>query len=128
MVLSRSLRRMVALAAATVFLACQGTMVAYARVADGAGSAAVVAQGSCHDSGQQTGDTTSRNTCQANCQSQVTSSSQSGANVFAAVDLPAITFRFDPIELVARSASPAKPPRLRVESPPLAILHCCLRN
>jgi hypothetical protein len=126
--LSRSLRRLVAGTVAVLFLACQGTMVAYGRVADASGSTAGVAQGSCHDPGQQSGGTTYNYTCQANCQSQITSTSPSGATVFAAGDLPAITVRFDPIDIVARSTSPADPPLLRVESPPLAILHCCLRN
>ena len=127
MLLSKTSRRLVARIAAVLFLACQGTMIAYARSVDAAGSSAGAVQGSCHDPGQQTGDTTYKNTCQANCQSQVTSSSPSSANVFAAADLPAIAARIERIVVVADSAPPADP-LLWVKSPPLAILHCCLRN
>lgn len=128
MILSRSLRRFVAGAVAVLFLACQGTMVTYARAADASGSTAGAAQGSCHDPVQQSGDTTYKNTCQVNCESQINSTSPSGATIFAAADLPALTVHFDPIKFVSRSISLAALPQPRVESPPLAILHCCLRN
>ena len=125
--LSKTLRRLVAGTVAVLFLACQGTMIAYARSIDAPGPSAGAVQGSCHDPGQQTGDTTYKNTCQANCQSQLTSSSPSSANVFAAANLPAVTARIDRIVVVADSAPPADP-LLWVEFPPLAVLHCCLRN
>jgi hypothetical protein len=125
MVLSRSLRRIVAFAAATLFLACQTTAFVYARSADVLQPGGISAQGPCHDSEQQSDQTSRDNVCQANCLSQLTSS---GAGVFAATDLPAITTRTDRIVAVAHLASPAEPPLLLVEPPPLAILHCCLRN
>ena len=109
-----------------LFLACQGTAVVYARAVDSQPSGA--AQGSCHDPGQQDSKTTGNSDCQANCQSQHNSSSQSFTNIYAVTDLPAITVRIDRIVAVADSALSAEPPLLRVEPPPLAILHCCLRN
>jgi len=126
MLLSRSLRRLVAGAVAVLFLACQGAAIVYARAADSQQSGA--AQGSCHEPGQQDSRTTSNNDCQANCQSQHTSSSPSFDNIFATTDLPAITVRIDRIVAVADSALPAERPLLRIESPPLSILHCRLRN
>lgn len=127
MVLSRSLRRMVAFAAASLFMACQGTMVAYARSIDAPGSSAGAVQGSCHNPSKQAGDTTYKNTCQADCRLQLNSSSPPGAGIPAAAVLPAIAPRIDRSTAVAQSAPPADP-LLRIESPPLAIVHCCLRN
>ena len=125
--LSRTLRRFVAGTVAVLFMACQGAMIAYARSVDATGSSAGAVQGPCHDPGPQTGDTTTKSTCQANCQSQVTSSSPSSANVFAAVDLPAVTARIDHTVVVSDSAPPADP-LLWVEPPRLVILHCRFRN
>ena len=122
---SRSVRRFVAGAAAVFFLACQGTAIVYAHSSGAPESGA--AQGSCHDPAPQTGDTTYKNTCQANCQSQLTSSSPFVANISTAADLPAIAARIDRIVVVVDSPRPADP-LLWVEPPPLAILHCCLRN
>ena len=103
-------------------------MVAYASASDASGSIDAAAQASCHDPVQQSGDTTHKYACQANCESQINSTSPSGATIFAATDLPALTIHFDQIKFVSRSISLAALPRPRVESPPLAILHCCLRN
>ena len=113
-------------AAAVLFLACQGAGVVYAHSTGAPGSGA--AQGSCHDPGQQTGKAANTNACQANCQSQLTSSGSSVPGVLDAADLPAIPTRVDRIVAVADSVLLPEPPLLWVESPPLAILHCCLRN
>jgi hypothetical protein len=123
---STSAKRLVAGAAAVLFLACQGTAVVYARAVDSQQSGA--AQGSCHEPGQQDNKTTGNSDCQANCQSQHNSSSQSFANVHAVTDLPAITTRIDHIVAVANLAPPVQSPLLQIEPPPLTILHCCLRN
>ena len=120
MLLSRSLRRLVAGAVAVLFLACQGMAVVRAATLALPQSSAGAAQASCHSTGNSD--------CQANCQSQHNSSSQSFTNIYAVTDLPAITVRIDRIVAVADSALSAEPPLLRVEPPPLAILHCCLRN
>jgi hypothetical protein len=124
--LSTSAKRLVAAGAAVLFLACQGAAVAYARAVDSQQTGA--AQSSCHESSQQDSKSTSKSDCQANCQSQHNSSSQSFANIYAVTDLPAITVRIDRTVAVADSALSAEPPLLRIESPPLLILHCCLRN
>jgi hypothetical protein len=130
MILSRSLRRFVALFAAALFLACQGMAVVYAHSGSAPGSSAGAVQGSCHGAGQDADQNTDNSVYQAQCQFQHTSSSSpaSGANIFAAAGLPAITTRIDRIVAVADSVLLPEPPLLRVESPPLAILHCCLRN
>ena len=126
--LSKALRRTVAGIVAVLFLACQGMATVYGRSLDTTGSGAEAAQESCHDIGRQPGSSTSKNTCQANCDSQHASSTPSGAYVHAAADLPAITTHTNRIAAVAGSAPYAEPPLLRIESPPLLILHCCLRN
>lgn len=127
---SRSARRFVASAAAVLFLACHGTAVVYAHASGAPGASAGVAQGSCHDAGRDADKNTDNSAYPAQCQYQHTSSSSpaSGANIFAATDLPAITARSDRIVAVADSMLLPEPHLLRVEPPPLAILHCCLRN
>jgi hypothetical protein len=125
---SKSARRFVAGAAAVLFLACQGLAVVYAHSSGAPGSSAGAAHGSCHAAGQDADKNTDNSVYQAQCQFQHTSSSASGANIFAAADLPAITARIDRIVAVANSVRLAESPLLRVEPPPLAILHCCLRN
>ena len=110
------------------FLACQGMAVVYAHSNSAPGSGAGAVQGSCHGAGQDIDRNTDNSAYQAQCQFQHTSSSASGANIFAAADLPAITARIDRIVTVADSVRPAESHLLRVEPPPLAILHCCLRN
>lgn len=119
---SRSVRRYVAGVAAVLFLGCQGMVVVYAH----SGLSAGAAQGSCHATDQDADKNTG--VYQAQCQYQHTSSSVSGAHIFAAADMPAITARIDRVVAVADSVLPAESPLLRVEPPPLAILHCCLRN
>lgn len=117
-----------AAAAAVLFLACHGTAIVHAHSNIAAGSSAGSAQGSCHDAGRDADNNTDNSVYQAQCQYQHTSSSASGATLFTAADLPAITVRIDRIVAVADSVFLPEPPLLRVESPPLAILHCCLRN
>jgi hypothetical protein len=126
MILSRSLRRFVTMLAAALFLACQGMAVVYGHSNGAPGSSAGAAQGSCHGAGRDADENTDNSVYQAQCQYQHTSAS--GANIFAAADLPAITARVDRIVAVADSVLLAESPLLRVEPPPLAILHYCLRN
>jgi hypothetical protein len=127
MIPRRSLRRWVASVVAVLFLACQAAGMVYARSADIPQPDGVAVQGSCHDSGQQPG-TPSRNDCEVNCESQLTSSSPSSPTVLAATDLPAILIHVDSIVAISERASSIEPPPLRAQPPPLAILHCCLRN
>jgi len=127
MLLSRSLRRLVASIVALAFLGCQGVALAHARSPDATGSGASKVAGSCHDAGQEPGDVANSNACQSNCQSLNTSSSSSGANVYAVTDFPAIAALVEPFVQVAGLVQPDEP-LLRIESPPLSILHCCLRN
>ena len=100
----------------------------YAHSSGAPRSGAAAAQGSCHAVGQDADKDTDNNVYQAQCQYQHAPSSASGAQVFAVADLPAITARTDRIVAVADSELLPEPPLLRVEPPPLVILHCCLRN
>jgi hypothetical protein len=85
------------------------------------------AQGSCHEPAQPDSTTTGNRDCEVNCQSQLNSSSQL-ASVYAVTDLPAITVRIDRSIVVANSVLSTEPPLLRIESPPLLVLHSRLRN
>lgn len=125
---SKSARRFVAATVSALFLACQGMAVVYAHSNGAPGSSAGTAQGSCHGAGRDADKNRANSVYQAQCHFQHhTSSPASGANIFAAGDLPAITARVDRIVAVADSVLPAESPLLRVEPPPLAILYCCLR-
>jgi len=126
MLLSRSLRRLVACTAAVLFLACQGVGVALASFPAGSQSGAGAAQEPCHDAGRESGNRTG-GSCHAQCQFQNASSTPSKV-IYAATDLPAITVDFDRFVTVVNSAPPVVLPLARIEPPPHYILHCCLRN
>lgn len=125
MILSSSLRRFVAGTVAVLFLACQGMPGVHAGARDS--QQAGTAQGSCHDSGQQFDKPPVQSDCQVNCASQITST-QSGATVFDSSDLSVVALRSHLFVAIAKQTSRIESPLLRVEPPPLAILHCCLRN
>ena len=127
MPLSRSLRRLVACAAAVLFLAYQGMAVVHAHSNGAPGSSAGAVPGSCHDTGQQPGNAANSNACQANYQSPNIPSSSSAAAVYAVTDFPAIVARVEPFARVAGSVRPDGL-LLHVDPPPLSIVHCCLRN
>ncbi len=126
MVPSKSLRRFAAYAAAVLFLACQGMAVASAPSPAFAQSGAAAAQGPCHDAGGEAGKNAGDG-CLAQCQFQNASSTPSKV-VYSTIDLPAIVVAFDRFVAVANSAPPVVLWLARIESPPLTILHCCLRN
>ena len=123
---SKAFRRFVACTAAVLFLACHSAGIVYAATSSVAQPGA--AQESCHHPGQQTGVDAGQDIHHTSCQYQNASSALSGAGVFAATGLPAITIRMAPVAAIAGSNLPAASPLLRIEPPPLAILHCCLRN
>lgn len=123
MFLSKSLRRLVAGTAAVLFLSCQGMAVARASTPAFPQSGAGTAQASCHGAGNNTDD----NVYQAQCQSQNTSSTLSKV-VYSTTDLLAITVAFDRAVTAVHSTPQVTLPLARIESPPLSILHCCLRN
>ena len=124
--LSKTLRRLVACAGAVLFLGCHSVGIVYATASSVAQPGA--AQESCHHPGQQTDAAAGQDIQHTSCQYQNASSSPSGAGVFAATGLPAITVRMAPVTANDGSKFPAASPLLRIEPPPLAILHCCLRN
>ena len=125
MVLSKSQRRLVAGTVAVLFLACQAAVVVLARAVDLQQPTA--ASSSCHEPAQEDGKTTGNRDCEVNCQSQLNSTAQF-ANVYAVIDLPAITVHIDRAIIIANSAPLTEPPMLRIASPPLLVLHSRLRN
>lgn len=125
MIHSRSLRRFVAGAVAVLFLACHGTASVYAGARDLQQPGA--AQESCHEAGEKSDLIPVKNDCQVNCATQI-NSMQPGAAIFDSIDLPPVLVFSRNIVAASGTASPIEPRLLRVESPPLPILHCCLRN
>jgi len=123
MLLSRSLRRLVSGTVAVLFLACQSAALAQACFTTAPQPESAGAQMPCHSAGD--GDGTG-GTGQNHCENAATSAS--GFSIYGLAELPAITTHIDRIVVVAGSAAPTEPPLLRIESPPLSILHCCLRN
>ena len=122
MALSRSLRRLVAGTVAVLFLACQSAALAQACVTYAPQPEAAGAQLPCHSAGGDGAGGPGQNHCEN------AAASASGFSIYGLADLPAITARLDRIVAVAGLAAPVEPPLLRIESPPLSILHCCLRN
>jgi hypothetical protein len=117
------LRRLVAGTVAVLFLACQSAALAQACVTYAPQPGAAGTQLPCHSAGG--GDDTGA-PGQNHCENATASAS--GFSIYGLADLPAITTHLDRVAAVAGSTVPAEPPLLRIESPPLSILHCCLRN
>jgi len=124
MIRSGTLRRLVAGTAAVLFLACQSAALAQACFTTAPQPEAAGAQLPCHSSGDQDG--AGGGSGQNHCDSAT--ASVSGFSIYGLAELPAITTHIDRIVVVAGSAVPTEPPLLRIESPPLSLLHCCLRN
>jgi len=123
MLLSRSLRRLVSGTVAVLFLACQSAALAQAYFTTAPQPEAAGAQMPCHSAGD--GDGTG-GTGQNHCENATASAS--GFSIYGFAEMPVITTYLDRVVAVAGSAAPAEPPLLRIESPPISILHCCLRN
>jgi len=123
MIRSGTLRRLVAGTAAVLFLACQSAALAQACFTTAPQPEAAGAQLPCHSSGDQDG---AGGSGQNHCENATASAS--GFNIYGLAELPAITTHIDRIVVVAGSAVPTEPPLLRIESPPLSLLHCYLRN
>lgn len=122
--LTRSHRRLVANFAAVLLLACQSAALAHACCVPHLQPAATE-QAPCHDAAQDAAGAGGE-TVEGRCQKA--SASPSGLTILAADQLPAITLHHDRVAAVAAPAVRAGTPLLRVEPPPIAILHCCLRN
>jgi hypothetical protein len=128
MFLSRRSRRMLAGIAAVMLLACQSMAVAQASTA-GASQSGGVAPGSCHDSGQDSrSGGASDNPCGAPCQHAFSAPAKAGTFDSGTADLPVMTVRVDRLATTTDIAPPVESWPARAESPPLSILHCCLRN
>jgi hypothetical protein len=123
MFLCRVQKRVAAVITGMALLLCQGAALAQACFVVPSGSDRIVAQQPCHTAGEQP----SSNTHVASGSCQDSSPALSGFQFFAAADLPVVTTPVEPIVVVADSVRPGEP-LLRVEPPPLAILHCCFRN
>lgn len=128
MLLSKSKRGTVACLAAVLVLLCQSTALAHAYAGNAAQAAAAVAYAPCHDAGENEVEVPVRDDHPPRCLSQIASLSPTSLDAPVVPGLPLIVARADRFA-IDRAAAPAVEPRLaRNESPPLTILHCCLRN
>ena len=106
-------------------LLCQSTALAHAC---GPGAASIVAHPPCHETAANDTQGPAHDAHSAPCLSQATSSSPALPDIPPLAGLPALVIR-DAFLKVEESALPvSEPPPLRGKPPPLAILHCCLRN
>ena len=127
MALSKPARRMVAGIASAFLLLCQSLAMAQACVPAPAvaGESALIQP--CHDAASQSGDTAGH-AQQHDCPAQYASAGFSKIDVPHALDLPGLAFQPGGLAAPARDGWIALAPPARAESPPLIILHCCLRN
>jgi len=125
--LSGTLRRCVACTVAVLLLACQSMAAAHAIPASAAQSGAAQAPESCHESVDPSGGISASALCDAQCRSQG-ASTHPLVKVFTTNDLPAITTAIRPATAATGVARPRDSLPLHIESPPLRVLNCCLRN
>ena len=127
--LSRSARRLLAGIASALLLLSQTVVAVEACVAAVPASSTNAAQSTCHESGSPDGSKCVYDTCQSHCMSQHGAPVTASVAVPTTSGLPAMTARLDPLLPVEHVAQRAKPLlAARADSPPLTILHCCLRN
>ena len=127
MTLSKTVRRVVVVITALLTLLCQSSALAHTCAGIAAEPAAAVALPPCHDSANDT-QGPAHDAHPSQCLSQATLSSPALPDIPPLAGLPALVIR-DAFLKVEESALPvSEPPPLRGKPPPLAILHCCLRN
>jgi hypothetical protein len=119
-----SRKRLVAAIAGLLLLLCQSVALAQACSLLGVQSDQSQSR-PCHSTGEQQDANTSSG--EKHCES--ISPVASGFSLFGIDQLPAIVVKFAGGDLAAAPiSSPLEPPLLRIEAPPLRIVHCCLRN
>jgi hypothetical protein len=126
--LSKSNRRAIAHIAAVLVLLCQTTALAYACACGTNQPAATMANAPCHNAGESDAQGPAQDAGQPPCLSQISSPSYSALDASVAPVLPLIVLLVDGFGIDSASSHVAEPRLARNTSPPLTILHCCLRN
>jgi len=117
-------KRLVAAIAGLFFLLCQGLALAQACSLSATQSESQNQQ-PCHSAGEPQDS----NTASGQGQCETTSPIASGFSFFGIDELLALTVRLPDSHLAAApEPSSFESPLLRIEPPPLRIVHCCLRN
>jgi hypothetical protein len=125
----KSSRRLIAIVATALLLACQTMAVVHACTFGTPYPSTSSAGEPCHDSGNDAGNTTGGNVFETHCQSQHASSAPvAELSILAAIGVQEFTARVDRYAGAIEAVVPAAPRFPRAESPPLTILHCRLRN
>jgi len=127
MVLSRPTKRLLAGIAAAFLLLCQTAMAAQACGLTSANAGEHAASEPCHESIFGSGEAP-RHTQEQGCPSEYASASFAKLDIPQAADLPALLVQPDRVHTPLLANLNAAAPPARAESPPLTILHCCLRN
>lgn len=127
--LSRSARRFRAGIAGGLLLFCQSAIAVHSCALGATGSENNAAHQPCHETAAGSGSSTDHEVCQAHCLSSQAMPASAKFAAYAATDLAAPTARLDqPLSSAACAASIVASRTADVESPPLIIIHCRLRN
>ena len=127
MTFSRSTKGLLAAIASASLLLCQTALAAQACALAPEAAAETTASGHCHDGALQSGDEVER-IPDHNCPAALISASLIKLDIPQIADFPAIEFEPRWIRDPVRGGLSDLAPLARAESPPLSILHCCLRN
>jgi hypothetical protein len=127
MIFSRPTRRLLVGIAAAFLLLCQSAMAAQACGVAPAIAGEPASSEHCHGADAQSGGAPDHALHQA-CPSHDASLSLAKLDVPQAADLPALALPPQLLRAAVRDALIITAVPARAESPPLAILHCCLRN
>ena len=127
MTLSRSARRLLAGIAGGFLLLCQTAMAVQACGLAPAAAGEVAAGEPCHGADPQSGDAPGH-ALQQSCSSGFTSAGFAKLDVPQVADLPMLVLHPASLPAPAHGEVIAVAIPARAESPPLPILHCCLRN
>lgn len=117
-----------AAAAGMLLLLCQAAVAAQPCMSVAPATAKAVFTQPCHEADSQSGNTAGHGVHEAYCPAQCASASIAKLDVVAPSGIPVLTARLDQPLLVACAGPLSVPLTARADSPPLPILHCCLRN
>ena len=117
-----------AAAAGMLLLLCQAAVAAQACMSVAPATAKAAFTQPCHEAGSQSGNMAGHGVHEAYCTAQYASAGIAKPDVMAPSGIAVLTARLDQPLLVARAGPLLVPLTARADSPPLPILHCCLRN
>jgi hypothetical protein len=124
----KTTRRILAGISAVVVVLCQSAALAHACAGSAAQPAPAAAHAPCHDAGENNLPGPAHDAHPAQCLSQATASSPALPDVPLLAGLPALVIRAAVVRITEAGLTVSALPPVQGEPPPLAILHCCLRN